>query len=129
MAFTPSTIFSVTGGANTISGITATSPTASVAIDSISVSVPPNTTFQSYALTLVAANIQQVFINCDQSFYLFTNTTNSATQSFRFIPASPMSWINGQPMTCPITANVSVFFLTNPNGSQTLNVNGQIATT
>ena len=126
MSLNPSVIFQVTGGSNTLSGITASSPNNSATVSSIEVTVPTTTTFQSYALGLTQANIEELFLYTDQSCFLHTNSTASATQSFIFQPNRPMSWTRGMPSANPITASVTVFFVTNPNSSATLTLRGVV---
>lgn len=124
MSLSPSVIFQVTGGSNTLSGITASSPTASTSVTSIEVVVPTSTTHQSYALALTQVEIEELFVYSDVSCFIFVNSTSSATQSFIFQPNSPMTWVRGMPSTCPLTANVTVFFITNPSTSATLTLRG-----
>lgn len=112
--------FTATGGATTLSGITATATgTSGTTID---VEVPATTTDQLFTIAIDISELESIFLYTDGALTIETNSSSAPDDTFVFAANKPLCWVNGMPTIDaasqnPFDADVTALYLTNASGS------------
>jgi hypothetical protein len=120
MAVASTITFTATGGATTISGISASaSGTSGTAID---VEIPASTTDQLFTIAIDVSELESIFLYTDGALTVETNSSSAPDDTFVFAANKPLAWVNGMPTIDgtsqnPFDADVTALYLTNATGS------------
>jgi hypothetical protein len=120
MSVASTIVFTATGGATVISGITS-SATGSQGTQ-VDVAVPATTTDQVYAISIDVSELESVFLYTDGALTIQTNDGTAPDDTFVFTANKPLVWVSGMPTIDAVSQNpfdvdVTVFYLTNASGS------------
>jgi sulfur relay (sulfurtransferase) complex TusBCD TusD component (DsrE family) len=83
----------------------------------VSIIIPASTTNQLATIAVDVSEIESLFLYTDGVLTLKTNSSGSPAQTLAFAASKPLVWNTGMPVTCPLTADITAFYLTNATAS------------
>lgn len=107
--------FTATGGASSISGVTADA-TGTVGTQ-VDISIADGVTNQALALAIDISEVESIFLYTDGTLTVKTNSSSVPDQTLTFSANKPLAWVRGMPNTLPITVDVTTLYLTNASGA------------
>lgn len=78
-----------------------------------SVVVPASTTNQPVRIAFAAAHLTSMSMRTDQEVTVKTNSTSAPSNTFDVKPRAPVQWYSTSGITNPISADVTVLYVTN----------------
>lgn len=130
MSLAPVIQYTAAGGANTLSGITATATTTPTSIIDIERTVAAGLTNQTFTCSIDVSQLQTLFIYTDTTATIYTNATSGGApaHTLTFVANKPLAWVNGCPNANPFAStDVTTLYITNADTATTLTVRGVIS--
>lgn len=117
MAITVSSVLAETGDGSGIATSVPTYTYTSDSIISITPSIPTATTDQQVNIAFTVAALKALLIYSDYAVTIETNDGTTPDDTLSIAAGIPFLWLSGSGITCPITATVTKFYITNASGS------------
>ena len=82
--------------------------------------IPADQTNYTLAATFAAADIEMLWIKSSRNCNLKTNNGTTPDDELELNEGEPIGWASGQGVVCPITTDVTEFFVDTGSGGTTL---------
>lgn len=101
------------GGATVTSNVTLTAEAGQV----LDVSIPGSTTDLRVNVAIDVSQLSHIFLLADGALTIQTNSGGSPDDTITLAANKPLVWYTGCGLACPVTVDVTDFYLTNAGGS------------